>query len=93
MCLLYFFFLLLFQVLVIFEAKYVSPDDAAGNFEPTNLVRSIQQQSISCSSQSLDDDQQMLLDIEQNIANLERTLNKGELIIKLKRKYIKIEKL
>uniref|UniRef100_A0A1I8P4F1 C2 domain-containing protein n=1 Tax=Stomoxys calcitrans TaxID=35570 RepID=A0A1I8P4F1_STOCA len=64
-------------VLVIFEAKYVSPDDAAGNFEPTNLVRSIQQQhNISCSTQSLDDDQQMLLDIEQNIANLERTLNK-----------------
>ena len=66
------------QVIVTFEAKYVSPDDAAGNFEPTNLVRSIQQQSISCSSQSLDDDQQMLLDIEQNIANLERSLNKGE---------------
>ncbi|TMW49673.1 hypothetical protein DOY81_005242 [Sarcophaga bullata] len=64
------------QVIVTFEAKYVSPDDAAGNFEPTNLVRSIQQQSISCSSQSLDDDQQMLLDIEQNIANLERSLNK-----------------
>ncbi|KAI8121686.1 Otoferlin [Lucilia cuprina] len=63
-------------VVVTFEAKYVSPDDAAGNFEPTNLVRSIQQQSISCSSQSLDDDQQMLLDIEQNIANLERSLNK-----------------
>ncbi|XP_065364288.1 otoferlin-like [Calliphora vicina] len=63
-------------VVVTFEAKYVSPDDAAGNFEPTNLVRSIQQQSISCSSQSLEDDQQMLLDIEQNIANLERSLNK-----------------
>ncbi|KAL9883742.1 otoferlin-like isoform 3-T8 [Glossina fuscipes fuscipes] len=64
------------QVLVTFEAKYISPDDGAGNFEPTQLVRSIQQQSISYSSQSLDDDQQMLLDIEQNIANLERTLNK-----------------
>ncbi|XP_058978172.1 otoferlin-like [Musca domestica] len=64
-------------VLVVFEAKYVSPDDASGNFEPTNLIRSIQQQhNISCSTQSLDDDQQMLLDIEQNIANLERTLNK-----------------
>uniref|UniRef100_A0A1A9WFC8 Uncharacterized protein n=1 Tax=Glossina brevipalpis TaxID=37001 RepID=A0A1A9WFC8_9MUSC len=65
-----------FEVLVTFEAKYISPDDGAGNFEPTQLVRSIQQQSISYSSQSLDDDQQMLLDIEQNIANLERTLNK-----------------
>uniref|UniRef100_A0A1A9V0I0 C2 domain-containing protein n=1 Tax=Glossina austeni TaxID=7395 RepID=A0A1A9V0I0_GLOAU len=64
------------KVLVTFEAKYISPDDGAGNFEPTQLVRSIQQQSISYSSQSLDDDQQMLLDIEQNIANLERTLNK-----------------
>lgn len=75
------------QVLVVFEAKYVSPDDASGNFEPTNLVRSIQQQhNISCSTQSLDDDQQMLLDIEQNIANLERSLNKGECRIKLKKK-------
>ncbi|KNC27397.1 hypothetical protein FF38_06492 [Lucilia cuprina] len=72
-------------VVVTFEAKYVSPDDAAGNFEPTNLVRSIQQQSISCSSQSLDDDQQMLLDIEQNIANLERSLNKGEYVKRIKK--------
>ncbi|XP_037936219.1 otoferlin-like [Teleopsis dalmanni] len=65
------------QAIVVFEAKYASPDDAAGNFEPTNLVRSIQeQQNISCSSHSLDDDQQMLLDIEQNIANLERSLNR-----------------
>ncbi|XP_039959454.1 otoferlin-like [Bactrocera tryoni] len=65
------------QALVVFEARYTSPDDAAGNFEPTNLVRPIQEQhNISCSSQSLDDDQQMLLDIEQNIANLERSLNR-----------------
>ncbi|XP_037931927.1 uncharacterized protein LOC119666716 [Teleopsis dalmanni] len=71
------FTLVYLQAIVVFEAKYASPDDAAGNFEPTNLVRSIQeQQNISCSSHSLDDDQQMLLDIEQNIANLERSLNR-----------------
>lgn len=46
---------------------YTSPEDEAGNFEPTNLVDSIQKNS-------LDDDQQMLLDIEQNIANLEKSL-------------------
>lgn len=51
---------------------YTSPDDEAGNFEPTNLINSIQQNS-------LDDDQQMLLkDIEQNIANLEKTLCQGK---------------
>lgn len=64
----------------MFDASYTSPDDAAGNFEPTNLVRPIQQQhNISCSNPSLDDDQQMLLDIQQNIANLERSLNRGEI--------------
>lgn len=100
MVLFFLLFCLIFsQVLVVFEAKYVSPDDASGNFEPTNLVRSIQQQhNISCSTQSLDDDQQMLLDIEQNIANLERSLNKGECRIKFKKKkkksinFFKIEK-
>lgn len=45
---------------------YTSPDDEAGNFEPSHLVSSIQQHYV-------DDDQQMLLDIEQNIANLERS--------------------
>ena len=45
---------------------YVSPDDEAGNFEPSNLINSIQQNS-------LDDDQQILLDIEQNIANIEKS--------------------
>lgn len=45
---------------------YTSPDDEAGNFEPSHLVSSMQQQYV-------DDDQQMLLDIEQNIANLERS--------------------
>lgn len=52
---------------------YLSPDDAAGNFEPANLIKSIQQ-----NSNSLDEDQQMLLDIEQNIANLERSLNQSD---------------
>ncbi|KAG4068681.1 hypothetical protein HA402_002372 [Bradysia odoriphaga] len=56
------------EVSVTFDVIYTSPDDEAGNFEPTNLINSIQQNS-------LDDDQQMLLkDIEQNIANLEKTL-------------------
>ncbi|XP_055909489.1 otoferlin-like isoform X1 [Eupeodes corollae] len=65
------------EAIVVFEAKYLSPDDAAGNFEPTNLVRPIQEQhNISCSTKSLEDDQQMLLDIEQNIANLERSLHR-----------------
>lgn len=60
------------QVSVTFDVMYTSPDDEAGNFEPTNLINSIQQNS-------LDDDQQMLLkDIEQNIANLEKTLCQGK---------------
>lgn len=46
---------------------YISPDDEAGNFEPSNLISSIAMQN------SLDEDQQMLLDIEQNIANLEKS--------------------
>lgn len=49
-----------------FDVMYTSPDDEAGNFEPSHLVSSIQQHYV-------DDDQQMLLDIEQNIANLERS--------------------
>lgn len=60
------------QVSVTFDVIYTSPDDEAGNFEPTNLINSIQQNS-------LDDDQQMLLkDIEQNIANLEKSLCQGK---------------
>lgn len=54
---------------------YTSPDDAAGNFDPSNLIKPIQQ-----NSESIDDDQQMLLDIEQNIANLERSLHQGKII-------------
>jgi hypothetical protein len=55
----------------------VSPDDEVGNFEPTNLNKTIQQQQLR--SQSIEEDQQMLLDIEQNIANLEKSLNQGTL--------------
>lgn len=64
--------------MVDFEVLYTSPDDAAGNFEPTNLVKSIQNQQ---NSLSIDEDQQMLLDIEQNIANLERSLHQGKVNI------------
>lgn len=60
------------QALVDFMVTYISPDDAAGNFDPSNLIKPIQQ-----NSSSMDDDQQMLLDIEQNIANLERSLHQG----------------
>ncbi|XP_055682391.1 otoferlin [Lutzomyia longipalpis] len=59
------------QAIVNFEVFYTSPDDEAGNFEPTNLVNVMHQNSAN-----LDDDQQMLLDIEQNIANLEKSLSK-----------------
>ncbi|GAB0097051.1 hypothetical protein DMENIID0001_126430 [Sergentomyia squamirostris] len=59
------------QAIVNFEVAYISPDDEAGNFEPSNLVNVIQSNSTS-----LEDDQQMLLDIEQNIANLEKSLSK-----------------
>ncbi|XP_055370842.1 otoferlin-like [Condylostylus longicornis] len=34
------------EVIVVFEAKYTSPDDASGNFEPSNLINSIQQQHL-----------------------------------------------
>ncbi|XP_037920162.1 otoferlin-like isoform X1 [Hermetia illucens] len=61
------------EAIVVFEAKYISPDDAAGNFEPTNLVKPIQEVH---NTNSMDDDQQMLLDIEQNIANLEKSLQR-----------------
>lgn len=57
------------EIYVDFDVTYISPDDSSGNFEPSNLIRSIQQNS------SIDEDQQMLLDIEQNIANLERNLH------------------
>lgn len=53
---------------------YQSPDDEAGNFDSSHVVRTLRQQQ----SNSIDDDQQMLLDIEQNIANLEKSLNKGD---------------
>ncbi|XP_053689019.1 otoferlin-like [Sabethes cyaneus] len=54
---------------VSFDVSYQSPDDAAGNFESSHVVKSLHQRS-----SSIDDDQQMLLDIEQNIANLEKSL-------------------
>lgn len=68
-----------FQVIVLFEISYKSPDDEAGNFEPRHLVDPIQRQyhHIHGHSESLDDDQQKLLDIEQNIANLEKNLIRG----------------
>lgn len=58
------------QAIINFTASYKSPDDEDG---PTNLVNVIVQQNTT-----VDDDQQMLLDIEQNIANLEKSLQKGE---------------
>lgn len=71
------------QAIINFDATYKSPDDADGNFEPTNLVNVIVQQNsasgaIRGASSGVDDDQQMLLDIEQNIANLEKSLQKGK---------------
>lgn len=67
---------------MLFEISYKSPDDEAGNFQPTHLIDSIQRQhhqlSHEQSDHSIDDDQQKLLDIEQNIANLEKTLNRGK---------------
>ncbi|XP_058840303.1 uncharacterized protein LOC131695796 isoform X2 [Topomyia yanbarensis] len=57
---------------VSFDVSYQSPDDEAGNFESSHVVKSLHQRS-----SSIDDDRQMLLDIEQNIANLEKSL-KGE---------------
>lgn len=67
--------------MVLFEVVYKSPDDEAGNFEPTNLVDSIQRQHHllhATSENSIDDDQQKLLDIEQNIANLEKSLSRSK---------------
>lgn len=64
------------QAIINFDATYKSPDDEDGNFEPTNLVNVIVQQNTAASG--MDDDQQMLLDIEQNIANLEKSLQKGK---------------
>ncbi|XP_055522373.1 otoferlin-like isoform X2 [Wyeomyia smithii] len=57
---------------VSFDVSYQSPDDEAGNFDSSHVVKSLHQKS-----SSIDDDQQMLLDIEQNIANLEKSLKKG----------------
>lgn len=71
-----------FQIVVLFEIAYKSPDDEAGNFEPRHLVDPIQRQHRElheCQSDSIDDDQQKLLDIEQNIANLEKNLNRGKI--------------
>lgn len=69
------------QIVVLFEIIYKSPDDEAGNFEPTHLVDSIQRQQRDShehsDTNSIDDDQQKLLDIEQNIANLEKSLNQS----------------
>lgn len=65
---------------VLFEIVYKSPDDEAGNFEPSHLISSIQEQQ-QHNSGSIDDDQQMLLDIEQNIANLEKTISSGKQLI------------
>ncbi|XP_062700276.1 otoferlin-like isoform X1 [Aedes albopictus] len=59
---------------VSFDVSYQSPDDEAGNFDSSHVVRTLRQQSGS----SIDDDQQMLLDIEQNIANLEKSMTQGE---------------
>lgn len=55
---------------VNFEVRYSSPENVEGNFDSPTVSKFVHQQS-------LDDDQQMLLNIEQNIANLERSLNKG----------------
>lgn len=61
---------------MVFDVRYISPDDAAGNFEPAHLVSPVQYGgAIGGISQDDDyNDQQMLLDIEQNIVNLERSL-------------------
>lgn len=64
-----------FQVVVLFEAHYQSPDNEAGQFEPSFLNDSIQLQQRHV---EIDDDQQKLLDIEQNIANLEKSFSNGE---------------
>lgn len=55
---------------VNFEVRYSSPENVEGNFDSPTVSKYVHQQS-------LDDDQQMLLNIEQNIANLEKSLNKG----------------
>lgn len=66
----------------MFDVRYQSPDDAAGNFRPAHLISPVQMQpggaigGISMDADD-DDDQQMLLDIEQNIVNLERCLDQG----------------
>lgn len=64
-----------FQVVVLFEAHYQSPDNEAGQFEPSFLNDSIQLQQRHV---EIDDDQQKLLDIEQNISNLEKSFSNGE---------------
>lgn len=66
----------------MFDVRYISPDNAAGNFEPAHLVSPVPMQygaAVGGISQDDDyNDQQMLLDIEQNIVNLERSLGQGE---------------
>lgn len=59
--------------MVLFDITYKSPDDEAGNFQPSHLISSIQEQQ----SMSFDDDQQLLLDVKQNIANLEKKIDGG----------------
>jgi hypothetical protein len=63
------------QASVELDLIYVSPEDEGGNFEPTNLNKTVQEQYVR--TQSIEEDQQALLDIEQNIANLEKSLNQG----------------
>lgn len=55
---------------VNFEVRYSSPENVEGNFDSPTVSKYVHQQS-------LEDDQQILLNIEQNIANLEKSLNKG----------------
>lgn len=62
---------------MVFDVMYTSPDDSAGNFDPSHLVSPMQMQHDGGCNSSLDDDQRMLLDIEQNIVNLERSLKQG----------------
>lgn len=82
MCIFVCVWLCVHQVRVVFDVRYISPDDAAGNFEPAHLVSPVQisQYGRAIGGISQDDDyndQQMLLDVEQNIVNLERSLGKG----------------
>lgn len=66
---------------VNFEVRYSSPENVEGNFDSPTVSKYVHQQS-------LDDDQQMLLNIEQNIANLEKSLNKGICFTKLSQSFL-----